>query len=105
MPGHRELDRLVFDAAEVADEMGADQLRRAPCLAACELFERGALSGIGRFVDDDPEDPVAVGHDLARTQYEGEFAAIEADAAELAVIDAKDEHRVAIVVGHRALRV
>src|SRR5207248_5846038 len=102
---HMELDRLVFDPAEIADEVVADQLRRAARLTPREPGERAAPAGVGALVDDDAEDPIAVGHDLARAQHEREFAPVEAGSAEIPVIDAEDQDGVAIIVGHGPLRV
>src|SRR5205814_9950772 len=105
VPRHMELDRLVFDAAEIADEVVADQLRRAARLTPREPGERGAPVGVGALVHDDAKDPIAVGHDLARAQHECEFAPVEAGSAEIPVIDAEDQDGVAICVGHAAQRV
>src|SRR6476619_5490789 len=96
VPRHLELDRLVFDAPEIADEVAADQLRRAACLTPREPGESGAPAGVGALVHDDAEDPIAVGHDLAGAQHEGEFAPVETGSAEIAVIDAEDQDGVAI---------
>src|SRR2546421_2990626 len=50
VPRHMELDRLVFDAAEISDQVVADQLRRAARLTPREPGERGAPAGRGALV-------------------------------------------------------
>src|SRR5205085_7674327 len=105
VPRHMELDRLVFDAPEIADEVAAGQLRRAARPTCREPGESGAPAGVGTLVHDDAEDPIAVGHDLARAQHERKFAPVEAGSAEIPVIDAEDQDGVAIIVSHRPLRV
>src|SRR5947208_13591963 len=50
VPRHMELDRLVFEAPEIADEVAADQLRRAARLSPREPGERGAPVGVGALV-------------------------------------------------------
>src|SRR5207237_847612 len=69
------------------------------------LGQSGAPAGVGALVHEDAEDPIAVGHDLARAQHERKFAPVEAVSAEIPVIDAEDQDGVAIIVGHGPLRV
>src|SRR5438045_1983806 len=91
--------------AECADEMAAGDARGAARLAAGEPRESSTLRGVGAGIDDYRENPVAVGHDLAGAQHEGEFAAAEGQPAEVSLIDAEDQHRRTMVVSHRPLRV
>src|SRR5580704_15704725 len=61
-----ELDRLELYTAEVAHQILADDRRRSAGFTSDDGGERGPLGLVGAVVDDPGEDPVAVGHDLAR---------------------------------------
>src|SRR5271154_3007028 len=83
------LDRLELDPAEVADEVLADERRRAAGFAPDNGSERSSLDVIRAVVDHARENPVAVGHHPARSDHQREFKPIQFGLAEMAVIDAK----------------
>ena len=64
-----------------------------------------ALSLVGALVDDDAENPTAVGHDAAGTDDQREFQAVEGDGAVAAAIDAVDHEGIAMLMRRRFLRV
>ena len=66
-------DRLELDSAEVADEVLADERRRAAGVAPDDGGKRSSLGIIRAILDDARENPVAVGHDPARADYQREF--------------------------------
>ena len=102
----RDIDRLEFDAAEIADQILPDESRRPAGVAADDRRQRLALGRVGRLVDDAGKDPVAVGHDLARADHQREFEPVEPSAAAAAaLVDAEHHHRDAVVMGRRPLRV
>src|SRR5436190_13796215 len=100
-----EIDPLVFDAAEILHQVVADHLRRAAGLAAHDLGQRLALPLVRALVDDDAEDPAAVGHDASRADDQGELQAVEGYRAVAAAIDAVDHERVAMLMRRRRLGV
>src|SRR5947207_11092750 len=57
MPGNLEGNRLVFEAAEIADQIAADHARGAARLAAGEPRESSTLRGVGAGIDDYRENP------------------------------------------------
>ncbi len=73
----RELDGPVFDAAEILHQIVADNLRRAAGFATHDLCQRLALRLVRVLVDDNAEDPAAVGHDSLGANDESELQTVE----------------------------
>jgi len=98
-----DLDRLKLDAAEVTNQVLADDRRWPPGLAADNRRERRSLDLVGLLVDNARENPVAVGHNLARTDNQREFKSVQLGLAEMALGDAERHNRCTVIVGHRPL--
>src|SRR5271156_139094 len=64
---------LVGDAAEITDQVFADEGGRAARLPADDCSERLTLRLIRAFVDNTRENPVAVAHDFARADHQREL--------------------------------
>src|ERR1700693_5711899 len=99
------LDRLELDPAEVADEVLADERRRAAGFASADGGKRGALDVVGAVVYHSRENPVPVGHDPARADYQREFKPVQLGIAKIPFVDAEHHHCRAVVVRRRLLRV
>ena len=91
VPLDRELDRRIEDSAIVGDEVLPDEAGRAAGVASGDLPQRLALRRIGRRVDDDAKDPVAVRHDFAGADDLGEFDPVEPGGTGAPLVDAKDQ--------------
>src|SRR6266853_2096697 len=100
-----EVERLELDAAEVADQIIADERGWAARLAADDRGQRLTLRIVRPLVDHAGEDPVAIGHDFAETNDQRELQPIELGIAAIPFIDPKHQRRGAVIVGHRGLRV
>ena len=82
-----ELNRPKLDAAEVTNQVLADDCGWPLGLAADNRRQRRSLDLVGLLVDNARENPVAVGHNLARTDNQREFKSVQLGLAEIAFGD------------------
>src|ERR1700723_334255 len=97
------LDRLELDAAEVADEVLADERWRATGVAPDDGGKRSTLDVSRIVVDHARKNPVAVGHNATRADHQREFKPVQLGVAEIAFVDTKHHHRGAVIVRRRLL--
>jgi hypothetical protein len=100
-----ELDRLEFDAAEIADQILPDKAGRPTSVAADDRCQGLALGRVAGLVDDPGEEPVAVRHHLAGADHQRKFRPGKQNGAAAALVDAEHHHRDAVIVSRRSLRV
>jgi hypothetical protein len=86
----------VLDPAEVADEVLADERRRAAGFIPDNGGKRGALGIVRAVVDHSRKNPVALGHHPARPDHQREFEPVKLGLAEMAFVDTKYHHRGAV---------